>query len=264
MLKGKQMFILLILLTLYIKNCFAAFDRLEVGARALGMGGASTAVTGGISAIGYNPAGLAQGKSEFLAMGNNLYGIGIQNNYLGLSCSTKFGDIAVGKSTIDDSAYNYKEDTVALTYTIKPLEILGAGLTVNKYSGLSDVDSEGVGFDLGFILRLNKINLGIACYGLGKEIKYKNGFSEKYDPVCRVGACYLTADMLFAFDYEQGLWFLGCEKVFTDNLALRGGFRNGDLTLGFSLKTGRLTFDYAFTSYDLNYDHNISARFSLF
>ena len=88
--------------------------QVPLGPRALAMGGAFSAVADDASAIFWNPAGLSQiGSQEVMATQADLYGIGIQDNFVAFALPVTMNQTAaVGwyRSAFDDDEMGFGEN----------------------------------------------------------------------------------------------------------------------------------------------------------
>jgi long-subunit fatty acid transport protein len=82
----------------------AAFLKLGSGARATGLGGAFTAVSGDINAISYNPAGLAGLKRSEAGFTRAELVEGVSYNFLGYSRPVAGGGMGLGVNYLGQSS----------------------------------------------------------------------------------------------------------------------------------------------------------------
>ncbi len=221
--------IVLLVLVCSISNLFAVseaallFLLISPHARAAGMGEAFVAVSDDVSAIYWNPAGLAfQKDKQFTTMYakwlpqfnlNDLYylfgayrqsieglgTVGINITYLNLG-EQNFRD----EANTDLGTFNSNEWAASLAYATLLSENLGVGLNFRFIrSNLAQVEvgaqkGQGVAnafaVDLGVLKKnflINKLNLGINLSNLGPKITYIN--AAQADPIptnFRVGLAY--------------------------------------------------------------------------
>nr|MBC8526429.1 hypothetical protein [Candidatus Cloacimonadota bacterium] len=102
--KMKKIYYMLIIVILIVgisSNMFAANDalpylRMGVGAKALSMGSAFTAVSNNVTATYWNPAGLANIDCiEIGSMYSANMGLDREHNYIGIAKKFKFGTLAL-------------------------------------------------------------------------------------------------------------------------------------------------------------------------
>ena len=149
-------------------GAFSAFKN-GIGARALAMGGAFVAVCDDATAMGWNPAGLAQLDDTRLAgMSTDLYGLGITHQFVG--ATTSFANLGIGlgweRASIDGQAveaggvlggsFTWVENAIVGSLATNVMDVAMVGANVKYYmadSGLGDAAS-GFGFDLGVLVSL--------------------------------------------------------------------------------------------------------------
>lgn len=82
----------------------ASFLKLGSGARATGLGGAYTAVSGDINSISYNPAGLASLKKSEAGFTRAELVDGVSYNFLGYSQPASKGTLGLGVNYLGQSS----------------------------------------------------------------------------------------------------------------------------------------------------------------
>lgn len=276
-----------------------AYLKMGVGARALGMGGAFTAVADDSTAAFWNPAGLARlRKSEASFMHANLSddrdfdfinyahklksNSGKDNGTLALSYMA-FGidDIPETRENPDgtpvlDSNGNVKvfgnfkdkESNLFVSYGRAVNDKLYAGLNLKYlkhklYSNKADT----MGFDLGFLYEVNeKTSLGLSIRDMAESMDWDTGTGTKDDvPLTTTfGVAHrfndkflVAADLNKVKDMSCKL-FCGAEYQIHENVSLRVGSHDKDLTLGASFKLDTWRFDYSYADETLGDAHRIS------
>jgi hypothetical protein len=168
---------------------------IPVGARYLGMGGASIAAVQGIEAMYWNPAGLARSSHSANAMFSQMRHISdINVSYvavsatfgglgtLGLSLkSLDIGDIIVTTEDAPDGTgalISPQFITVGLTYSRALSDRVNVGATLNIVSESIDrVGATGIAVDAGVqysnVGQISGLNLGVAVKNLGPAIQYE-------------------------------------------------------------------------------------------
>ena len=231
--------------------------RFGIGARALGMGSAFTAIAAGPLGIYWNPAALARTDVvSFTGMytepfGGGIEGIGYSLQFLGLSGG--FEDLGYGigwfNSHVSDipwtdsgGSFDYDSSIYFLSLALKEakesvLVSVGGTLKVYRDSMLTG-SALGFGFDLGVMVDLGNLLIAYCSQDVGRT-KYRwQGTGQ--EPVVfvpwihRIGIAFsLFEEMLrgavdLAIDPEALLpllWRLGLEFSPVEWLALRGGLR---------------------------------------
>ncbi|MCL2145256.1 MAG: hypothetical protein FWH43_07200 [Endomicrobia bacterium] len=278
----KKILALALLLSVCTTQAFALFDTSYWGVRALGMGGAFTAVADDVEAPIYNISGMADmEKAEIMFMSAKLFsgldGLDMSTDYLGFAypVSEKIGTFSINWSYFGDAGLR-REDSVSLGYARTLDDILDfdwvnllAGLNFRylrheaRYNG-SDLSKEAFAFDIGL---LASFKYGIS---IGYSGRYFNrpdiGFKQK-DEIKQtnvVGIAYYSEELPLigiprftaAVDYEMregdNHLIFGIEsKIIEGNLALRAGGWEEQINFGTGYgfdfgNRSRLSIDYAF------------------
>lgn len=283
-----------------------AYLKMGVGARALGMGSAFTAVANDSTAAFWNPAGLAKlKKHEASFMHANLtddrdYNFfnyahvlngkdGKSNGVVALS-HIRFGIDGIpetrevedplnpGTMIPDTDAngnvkiYSYFEDTETNTFVS-----YGKAVTDKFYAGVNlkylkqklfTNKADTMGLDFGFMYDCNdKTTLGLSIRDIGESMDWNTEAGTKDDvPVTTTfGVAHqcndkllVSADLNKVKDMDVK-FFCGAEYQIHDNVSLRVGSHDSDLTLGASFKLDTWRFDYSYADETLGDAHRISA-----
>jgi len=259
----------------------AQFLKLDIGARAAGMGGAFAGVSDDSTAMYWNPAGLNripggtvtlmhaawfEGMSydwfsftqEVLNVGT--IGIGAQN--------MSYGSIKKLDSTgLETGAMNPSDRAVTVSYGNRFLGV-PAGINVKYISSTIDSSASAYAFDFGVMmgLRGDRLMIGAAIQNVGKGLKFVNVESPLPMNVKIGGAYNFRKNWLAALDINSPVdsavsFGAGTEYVHKmhDGLSfvLRAGYntRNNDtggingITAGFGVKFSGYSLDYAFVPY---------------
>lgn len=267
-----------------------AFDflRLDANARAVGMGGAYTALAVDSNALLYNPAGLARVRSSEATFMHNQYAQGIGQQYIGVALKRglgfQFNYASLGnvpRTTISQPSgtggrLNVSDTSLGAGYgrELTPDLAIGGGL---KYitESLGDVSVSGYAVDLGGLYRMPEVRgltLGASLLNLGPAVKF-DSTSEKLPTTLRLGSAYAWRlprnDLTFGFDITKSVLDkvrlgLGAETLIDDQFAVRAGFttrQDAGLGLSFGLgwKGRKLGADYAIVPMgELGNTHRIS------
>jgi len=268
-----------------------AFLRNGVSSRALGMGGAFTALADDPSAIYWNPAGLASlrfyeliGTYTALSLdrSHNFFSIGIPLKKYG---SIGIGFISFGVNGIEGrglagdvtNMFSNSENAFYLSYAYEIMPGLSGGISLKMLShNLQDNSSSGYGFDLGVKYALSsKILLGLAIQDVSTSVTWNttSALEEAYPMVYRLGACYkpFANNARVTLDYhqvqnQQGTIRAGVEYPFSPYFGVRGGYDGHGITGGgyvaIPLNTMMFEVDYSFGQdpMDLTNSHRVSLR----
>jgi hypothetical protein len=272
-----------------------AFRYTLADARALGMGGAYTAVAAGTGSMLHNPAGLSASRGNqvnsifrSLSLDRKVYGV----EY----CRPIPGDAGIGGMWLNAGAgeimgYDYDANPTGLLDNWQNLFIIGFGRpVVERYLNvgatariywlrLSDVQGTGAGMSLGISSQpIESLTVGINAIDLFTKLRWEDIVEnekregEAVPAVYTAGAAYtLWGRLTLAFDLEreQGednsfRHHFGGEFWLSDALALRAGADQLHPTAGASVifpsSWGDFHFDYAFTTDpDMDgYGHNVN------
>jgi len=167
---------------------------IPVGGRDLALGGASLAISSGVEAIYWNPAGLSRSKYtteamfshmnyiadigvEYLAVGTAIEGFG----HIGLSLKAlSFGDIEITTEDEPDgtgATLSPTYVTLGLTYSRLLTDRISVGITTNLVSERIDrVTATGVAFSAGIQYQnfgnLPGLSIGVAVKNIGPAMKF--------------------------------------------------------------------------------------------
>lgn len=255
----------------------ANFLEVETGARPMGMGGAFTAVADDVTALHWNPAGLAglDGIQVF-GMRTSVYSVdGLSED----SAMAAYGDGNRGYAAgwMRTGAQNlYNEDTIMLGVGMKmPIEGLSAGISVKRFSiaapgyeyyndpNFNADGDDAFSGDLGVLYRWGSWSAGAIYRNIGEPTLQLISTTEEPDPIeseFRFGGSYLFREvMLMTAEwrapngvpdyYESGSTFnLGTEIWFYDVFALRAGMNRDRVTAGLGLRADPVRIDVALLS----------------
>ena len=255
----------------------ADFVEVELGARAMGMGGAFVAVADDVTALHWNPAGLSglHGLQVF-GMRTSVYSVdGISED--AALASYGAGGHGYGVGWMRTAAADlYSENTLVAGFGADtPIGGLSAGAAVKRFS----IEAPGYGYyndpafdsggddaytgDVGLLYRQGRWSVGATYRNIGRpELQLLSSTSEP-DAVAselRLGGSYLfrevmlmTAEWRAPSDvpgyYESRYSFnLGTEVWFYDAFALRAGMNRDRITAGLGVRTKHVQLDVALLS----------------
>ncbi len=257
----------------------ANFLETELGARAMGMGGAFVAVADDVTALHWNPAGLAglPGVQVF-GMRTSVYSVdGLSEDAVLTSYGT--GSMGYGLGWMRTGAADlYSEDTLLAGYgTETPIDGLAAGITLKRFSveapgyeyyndpAFAAGGDDAYAADLGALYRRGKWSVGATVRNLGepKLQLLSTTAEEDLDPIMselRLGGTYLFRDVMLmtvewrapreAPEYYENQYSinLGSEVWFYDAFALRAGMNRDRITAGLGIRTKHIQIDVALLS----------------
>ncbi len=274
----------------------ASFLKLTPGARAVGLGDAFTGAADDLSALHFNPAGLAQLSSREAGFTHAELFQGARFNALSYAHPSGRGTWAAGllhlaqdgiegrdSNRNPTGSFGASDTAVQLGYSrgIGGRSVM-AGLSV-KYieSRLADASARTVAFDLGYLQRVSgPLSLGAAVLNLGPGMRYLDEtqslpLSVAFGAGLRlIGAMLLTADYRQRPETGKSSISVGTEYTVFSSLALRGGYLSRmqspsagggsalgtqGLGMGFGVKMRRGSLDYSFSPYgELGHAQRIS------
>jgi len=262
-----------------------------VGARAIGMGEAYTAVADDVSSLYWNPAGLAilnQSQASFmynqdiqnLTFSHGAIATPLENGGIGASLDYQsFGPIS-GYDAHDNPTGNVNAYSGVATIGGGWLgDFWSAGFNAKAIKGsLADVSATGFAGDLGLNLIYPREILGGTLRGaatvrnLGTGLKYLQD-NDPFPTEYRVGVAVvqmLDQKLNLSMDYGKardntGAIYTGAEFWLIRYIALRVGYagnhtESNGLRVGLGLKLKDLSFDYALTQ---DGDLGLSNRYEL-
>jgi hypothetical protein len=257
----------------------ANFLETELGARAMGMGGAFVAVADDVTALHWNPAGLAglPGVQVF-GMRTSVYSVdGLSEDAVLTSYGT--GSMGYGLGWMRTGAADlYSENTLLAGYGADtPIDGLAAGITLKRFSveapgyeyyndpAFAAGGDDAYAADLGALYRRGKWSVGGTVRNIGepKLQLLSTTAEEDLDPIVselRIGGTYLFRDVMLmtvewrapreAPEYYENQYSvnLGSEVWFYDAFALRAGMNRDRITAGLGIRTKHIQIDVALLS----------------
>jgi len=247
----------------------ASFLNIGTSARAISMGGAYSAVANDITAINYNPAGLAELRSNEMMGQHTAWIGGINHEFFAVAMPTHLGTLSLSvvylsQGSIEGRDENRNKTTsfgaydVAATFSYsRPVSDelkFGSNIKVIDQS-IADESAMGIGMDFGLVYAPNNLfsslpaglTFGMTVQNLGPQMKF---ISEGYNlPLSAgVGVGYTVANAAtIALDVKRRIndkkteILFGTEYAPIMPLALRIGYLksvNGDTAITFSKVKG--------------------------
>ncbi len=251
----------------------AAFLKIGVGARAVGMGEAQAAAAEGPEALYWNPAGLAVNSRRAVSFTHNEWLEDVRYEYLGLSyplfnlgsIGFSAGRVGMGKLIGRDEDGNYTGEfgasdmVLSLGYARRLFNFLAVGAAAEYIS--SKIENESASAFAGSVgavgeLPLPGLAVGVSASNIGGEMK----FIDKGDPLplaLRGGVAYLlpfggesndltvAVDAVKFNDRDDVMVNTGVEYWFMKTIAARAGYKGNYDEDGL---TGGLGFKYSPTA----------------
>ncbi len=279
----------------------AQFLKVGPSARAIGMGGAYTAVANDASSIYWNPAGMVEMTRTQVTLNDVVWPADIQLYYAAAIFSTPYLPGTFGLSaralTMDpqvertiympegtNRTFDAGDMSFGISYGMYFTDRFSAGITTNFiHMGLADKSVETLSFDFGLLYRIGiqGMRLGMLVQSLGSEVNFDDR-SSKLPTMFKVGlavdafrsgAHTLLASGEFAHPVDnKERMNVGAEYTFNQFFSLRGGYNIGydaeglAAGVGFRIDTSQtsdISFDYAWEDLqDLGSTHRFSLNFS--
>jgi len=256
----------------------ASFLKIGVGARAIAMGEAFTALADDGTALYWNPAGLAQIEKIEVSTMYNMHFQQINQGYVSLASPLLGGVIGLGINYVDMGQIEGRDEYGNPTGSFGASDIHLFGGYANKLKNISwgltvgwlqdkieqDTKSSFLG-SIGLLYSLSKyLTLGVAAQNIGSELGSDPlPFIFKVEAASKLETLTLAVDIAKPQDNEI-YYCLGAEWWLGNVLALRVGYKTNQdigqgLTTGLGYKFGRIWLDYAYMPYgDLGDIHRIS------
>jgi len=269
-----------------------AFLKLGVGARAIAMGDAYTAVDGDASSVYWNPAAIIDVESVDITLMHTEWFQDIRYEYVGGVRS--FGDYAIGagivglymndlERRVEPTAdpighFRYFDFAVTGSYARRLTDHLDVGGSVKYlHETIADYSAKGVAVDLGGRYRIpgyDGLTAAVTVLNLGPRMKF---IEEKFNlPVMyKVGAALdvpvdalhgnlvIASDAVIPADGSTKVHF-GMEYEYAEMIALRFGYRTGwdnqNVSWGLGVKVRNFRIDYAMVPFysELGDTHRVS------
>jgi len=232
--------------TVYGGNTEVAFLKVPVGARAVGMGQAFITIGEGVSAMLWNPAGLAKIQSSEifithmeLYIDNWLdfigYGFPTRRGILGISGLYLFqGEIKARNSNREDLGNFSTSDlavTVSFAKNLNKINQAGGNLKLIQ-KRLGDESAVGLAMDIGgtFLTPISPLTVSVVLQNMGPKMKFlEKSFSLPI--TLKFGALYRTNRWLFLasdinyLPIESNFTIsFGSEFIISQILSLRAGY----------------------------------------
>jgi hypothetical protein len=257
-----------------------AFLRLGVGNRAMGMGGAFTALANDVSAAYWNSAGLGQLENIEFALMYSYLAFDRKHNYLAASYPvSRRGSISVSWIYYGVGDIDARDQSGKMTGTFSDAEhawILASGFRTlsNFYVGgglkfirqsLAGFSSSGLAADFGLLCRISdRLSLGTSFQNLAGGLSWNTPVKTKevMPMIGRFGATYKLAGFIHVgMDYErvgknEHKWHVGGEAQFARRYSVIAGINHGFLAIGaaalFQVRQNAFEMGYNFLNDPLN------------
>jgi len=272
-----------------------AFLRVGVGAKAMALGSAFTAVANDVSAIYWNPAGIGTLRYKEFMASYTVLSLQRTHNYVGFAIPINsagtigvswvnmgIGDIE-GRDFTEQitGSFSNSESAYFLSWGMPVREKLMLGFTAKYLSHTLDQNrSTGFGIDFGVLYRVSDfVNLGLTLQDITTNVKWNtlSGLTERFPLVARLGTAvrpFTRIPAMLGFDFvkveNQSLTLhSGVEYQFVENAGVRLGYDDKRLSAGafvvLPVGNNMVLADYSFgeNPIDQTFAHRISVSIRL-
>lgn len=227
----------------------AAFLKIGVGARALGMGGAYTAVSDDVNALAWNPAGLALIQTPELGAMDAELAANTNYNFLGYAQPTAHGTFGAsalylsqgaldGRDTSGQPTGNFdaSDFSASAAYADKFGKNLSLGVNLKYiHSAIATDAGQDAALDAGALYQLGKFGpgtprLGLMVQNLGPKMSLGGSYASYLPTTFAGGVSYQWEELLADVDYKYMPYApseevdMGVEYRPVSLLALRAGY----------------------------------------
>jgi hypothetical protein len=250
-----------------------------IGARAMGLNSAYTAMSNDYTAQFWNPATMDFFTTVKIGGMHSNMSLNRQVNYLSFIFPTKkYGAFALAwagfgvtdietraSNTLEpDGHFNYNENTIFLSYAYRILPILSIGCNFKLFNYQTlDAVAKGIGMDFAILLiPSNKFRFGVMAQDLGAHLNWSSGIIEKFFETYRFGFSFdPISNISVSCDFHQTKnskagFSLATEMVTLNLLKFRCGFSEQKIAGGMGVtvlvKGVYLNINYAIASDQLN------------
>ncbi len=274
---NRRIFLTVFYFALYLETISAServnsLNHFGIGARAIGLNNAFTAISNDYTAPFWNPASMDFFSTVKLGGMHNNLSLNREINYFGFIFPThKFGAFAIAWAGLavnaiearasntekPDSYFNYHENTFffAYAYRLLPYLSVGSNFKLYNYQAL-DADANGFGMDLALLfIPSSKFRFGLMAQDIKSNLSWSSATSEDFLQTYRMGLSFdpfknfsVSCDYHLTKD-NKARFSLATELLTLNLLKLRCGLAEQRLAFGVGftilIKTIYFNFNYA-------------------
>jgi hypothetical protein len=258
-----------------------------VGAHALGLGKAYTALASDATAIYWNPAALANQNPYQVYFMHSVLFFDTHFDYLAGTLPTRkmgsfgLGLIYLGSGDFDQrnelnqelGSFGLTDMAFLFSWSKEVFRGFSAGINYKLVTqNMLDFSGTGHGFDLAVKTRLfDRMETGLMLMNVISPSMKLDAESQTYPMQVRLGAAMpffenkliLSMDVAKIIGWESALLNVGTEYRAMDNLSIRGGLNNGRLTLGLGFTWNQIGVDYGSKSVDeFGLNHTFAVKYA--
>ena len=264
-----------------------AYLHAGIGARALGMGKAYTALAQDATAIYWNPAGFAQQDNFQVYLMHSQLFLDTNFDYLAFIAPTQqFGNIGLGVIALSSNKFEHRNSLneelgsfnmldMAIFLSWSKLIYGGIQFGINyKFVSKKIINTSGIGhgIDIGLSTQIfDKVNV---AFMLTNALQPKVKLIENYDkhPMqVRFGVAStflnnnltISSDIANVIGWSSTYFNIGFEYKIKQKLALRSGLENGCFTIGVGIALNNYGLDYSSSTIsDLGMNHRFAVNYN--
>ncbi|MCK4894719.1 MAG: PorV/PorQ family protein [Calditrichia bacterium] len=294
-----RIFSLIILLSMSVQNKAqdglagmpGTYLHMGVGAQALAMGKAYTALATDATALYWNPAGLATQNPYQVYFMHSVLFFDTNFDYLAGSLPTRnLGSFGLGLLYLNSGGFDQRNElneelgsfgvsdmAVLLSWSKEIFKGVSAGLNYKLVTqNMLDYSGTGHGFDLGLKTRLfDRVDVGMMFMNLLSPKMTLAYESQTYPMQFRIGAAmrFLEDKLVFSTDiakiagWESTFFNFGAEYNVMEKLDIRAGLNDGRFTLGLGFSLNQVGVDYGHknvSEFGLNHSFAVKYEFGGF
>lgn len=243
----------------------AAFLKIGVGARQVGLGSATTSLSGDVTNMYWNPAGIALGEEHSLqaSFTYNKWFADLTQNAVAVSYKLEgVGTIGVGVMTfgvsdipsdrdvysdpllqaqqidqINDPTYDYMDLLAMVSFSRYVTDRLSLGASIKFIrEAIDDQAATAVAFDLGSVYHIGVLNwsIGARITNLGSDLKFYDyaspipltfGIGTSFTPWSNESNNFTVSIDAVKPQDGQQFYYAGGEYTFMHMISLRGGYK---------------------------------------
>lgn len=217
----------------------AQFLKIEVGAKSIGMGGAFVSIANDVSALYWNPAGIARLQDNDAMFSHTFWLAGTNHDFAGVIfklsdqqaigisyTSLTVGDMPVRTEMFPDGTgeyFNAADFSIGISYGLNITDIFSIGFT-GKYIGerIWHMSASAMAFDVGILYNtpVRGLNLGMSISNVGSKIQYAgrdNFINYSFDPTQHGNSSNIFASIQMDSWNLPMIFRVGLSMKFIDN-----------------------------------------------
>ena len=258
-----------------------------VGAQALGMGKAYTALATDATALYWNPAALATQNPYQVYFMHSVLFFDTNFDYLAGSLPTRsLGSFGLGLLYLNSGGFDQRNElneelgsfgisdmAFLLSWSKELFKGVSAGLNYKLVNqNMLDYSGTGHGFDLGLKTRLfDRVDVGMMFMNLLTPKVTMAYESQTFPMQFRLGAAMrflenklvVSTDVAKIAGWESTFFNLGAEYTLMQKLAVRMGLNDGRFTMGLGFSLNQIGVDYGSkTVSEFGFNHNFAVKYS--